>query len=92
MSEKERYKRFIEHMRSWVIGLPDSDILLPLIELRYSPEEAEFLSDFPFLPHTVEQLLEKLGIPADELVATLDPMAKKGSFFATNQGKRSAMP
>lgn len=81
MSDKNPYSRLINHMRGWIIGLPEFEQLLPLLELRFSPEEAEFLADFPFLPHSVEQLVEKYNIPPDELYKKLDPMAEKGIIF-----------
>ena len=81
MSHKKEFSRLIEHMQDWIIGLPDAEEIQELLEARFTPEEAEFLADFPFLPHTIEQLSEKLGTPVDELSARLDPMAKKGLIF-----------
>jgi formate hydrogenlyase subunit 6/NADH:ubiquinone oxidoreductase subunit I len=81
MSEEKPYKRFIEHMQNWVLGLPDSEELIPILELRLSPEEAEFLADMPFLPHSIEQLAELFGETVEELSAKLDPLAKRGVVF-----------
>ena len=75
------YKKLVEHLRDWYIGLPDSDILLPLLEARLTADEAAFLADLPFLPQTLEQLADDLGISAEELKAKLDPLAGKGLIF-----------
>ncbi|MFB0561375.1 MAG: hypothetical protein ACETWM_09210, partial [Candidatus Lokiarchaeia archaeon] len=54
-STKKEYMKLIGHLRNWIFDLPDSKFLLPMFELRFTPEEAEFLSKIPFLPHTAEQ-------------------------------------
>ena len=81
MSDKKVYMELIEHIRSWIFELPDSKYLLPLFEMRFTPEEAKFLSKIPFLPHTAEELSEKLNIPVDELTVKLDGLAKKGMIY-----------
>ncbi|MFB0562902.1 MAG: indolepyruvate ferredoxin oxidoreductase subunit alpha, partial [Candidatus Lokiarchaeia archaeon] len=65
-------------LRNWIFDLPDSKFLLPMFELRFTPEEAEFLSKIPFLPHTAEQLSEKLDMPVDKVTEKLDEFARKG--------------
>lgn len=78
MDKEKAYQAFIEHTRNWLFDLPDSEILLPLLELRFTPEEAAFLSIFPHLPHTKDQLSERLGLSAEELekiqLSTLNPI------------------
>ncbi len=78
---QDHFSRLIAHMQDWIIGLPDTDEMHRLLEERILPEEAEFLSDFPFLPHTIEQLAEKYRIDPDELCTRLDPLAAKGIVF-----------
>lgn len=79
--EKHGYERFIEHNNTWLFGLPESEVLIPFLQARLSPEEADFLADIPFLPNSIEQLSEKLNLPADELMARLDPLAERGIVF-----------
>lgn len=81
MADEEAYQRLIAHMRSWVIGMPESDVLMPLVKERLSAAEADFLSRLPFLPHTTEQLAEKLGMQVRDLAAALDPLADRGIVF-----------
>lgn len=81
MAEKHGYERFIEHHNTWLFGLPDSEVLIPFLQARLTPEEAEFLADIPFMPHSIEQLTEKLNTPAEELMAKLDPLAERGIVF-----------
>lgn len=81
MSDQRDYSRFIKHMQSWTIGLPESEFLTPLLESRLTPEEADFLADLPFLPYAVEQLAERLGTSAADLSRKLDPLAERGLVF-----------
>nr|MDO8077080.1 hypothetical protein [Candidatus Freyarchaeota archaeon] len=77
-SKREAYLKLVEHLRGWIFGMPDSEYLMPMLELRLTPEEAEFLSQIPFLPHTAEQLSERLGIPLEEIREKLDEFAWRG--------------
>jgi len=77
----DAYKQFIEHMNSWIYGFPDSKYLLPMLKMRITPEEAELLSKIPFLPHTIEQLSNRLELPQDQLMEELNKFARKGIAF-----------
>jgi Na+-translocating ferredoxin:NAD+ oxidoreductase subunit B len=81
MSRGEDYVRFMEHLRSWIIGLPDSEHLMPLLEACCTPEEADFMAELPFLPHPLERIAEKLDAPLDALQGRLDSLAAKGLVF-----------
>ncbi len=81
MNKPDHYSRLIKHMKGWIIGLPDAEDMLPLLEARMTPEEAEFLATFPFLPKTIEELSQTYDAPIDDLQARLDPMARKGLIF-----------
>jgi len=78
MSNKNSYQKLIAHLGEWVFGVPESEYLLPMLELSFTAEEAELLSQIPFLPHTVEQLSEKLNIPVPELKEKLEEFSKRG--------------
>lgn len=81
MLKNNPYTNLINHLKDWILGLPSSEYLIPLIELRFTPEEADLLSKIPFLLHTTEQLSEKLSIPVKKLTKKLEKLAKKGILF-----------
>ena len=81
MSEKKAYFDLIDHMRTWLFELPDSEILMPMLEVRFSPEEAAFLSKFPNMPHTLEELSRRLGLSPEALTQKMDPMIRKGMIY-----------
>ena len=53
MPDDEVYERLIGRLRSWLFDLPDSELLMPILKLRFSYEEVEFLSGafHSSLPH-----------------------------------------
>ncbi|HEC37005.1 MAG: Ferredoxin [Candidatus Lokiarchaeum sp. GC14_75] len=86
MSDTNSYTDLIEHYRNWIFGLPDSEFLQPMLEARFTPEDAQFLAQIPFIGHDIEKLSEKLNIPSGELIKKLDTFAKKGIVFKSTRG------
>ncbi|MEW6351049.1 MAG: 4Fe-4S binding protein [Thermodesulfobacteriota bacterium] len=82
MPDTDVYERLIQRLRTWLFGLPDAEILMPLMQLRFSPAEAEFLCDFPFVPSTMEQLRQRLGLPEETLKTAIKPFMAKGLICA----------
>lgn len=86
MSTDTQYKDLIEHLRNWILGLPESEHLMPMLKLRFKPEEAQLLSNIPFLGHSAEQLSVKVNIPVKKLAKRLDKYAKSGIIFRSERG------
>ena len=86
MSEDSPYKDLIGHLKNWIIGLPESDHLLPMLKLRFKPEDAQLLAKIPFLGHSAEQLSINLNIPIKKLIKKLDKYAKLGFVFRSVRG------
>lgn len=81
MADKEAYGKLIERYRTWLFNLPDSELLIPVIELRFTPEEAQFLARLPFMPATMQELSARLEMSASEIKKTMAPLMKKGGIF-----------
>ena len=86
LSESDIYKEFIDWLGSTWIRLPDAFELLPLIKARYSPQEAELLTGFPFSPKPLEELARDRGMDREELAAMLDILARKGVIYCFIRG------
>jgi electron transport complex protein RnfB len=81
MSENEIYTRFIDWMdKSWW-HLPASEHLLPTIAAFFTPEEAELLTGFPFMPAELNELAARKGMEAGNLAKKLDVLARKGAIW-----------
>jgi ferredoxin len=81
MPEDAIYRKFIEWLGKTWWGLPESDQLLPLIKARYTLEEAEFLTGFPFSGRSLEEVADQKSTAPDQLRPYLDNLAKKGILF-----------
>lgn len=83
MTEQERdiYTKFIEWLKQSWYGVPDSDVLLPYVAARYTPEEALLLTGMPYKPKTLAELADLTGTGTDELRPKLDSLASKGLIY-----------
>jgi NAD-dependent dihydropyrimidine dehydrogenase PreA subunit len=92
MSEQKVYEKLIARLRTWLFDLPDSELLMPLLKLRFSYKEAEFLSRFPFIPSTLNEVAELMDVPQEQLSHEMQPMIKKGliCLFEGKTGTRYA--
>ena len=86
MSEKEIYGKFIDWLNLNWWGLPPSEELIPLIQGRYSPEEAALLTGMPFSGKNLEELASLKGMNCSELASRLDALARKGLVFRSSAG------
>jgi NAD-dependent dihydropyrimidine dehydrogenase PreA subunit len=78
MSDQEVYRRFIEWLDKAWWGLPESDHLMPTIEVFYTPEEASLLTGIPFSSRSLEELASVKGMQPAELAPKLDALARRG--------------
>lgn len=81
MTEQEIYNRFIDWLKNTWIGVPDSAFKEETIRARFSVEEAEFLTGFPFRKTPLDELAAQKGVAETELAEKLDAMAKKGLIW-----------
>ena len=83
MTEQERttYTKFIEWLKQSWYGVPDSDVLLPYVVARYTPEEALLLTGMPFAPKTLAELSDLTGTSVDVLRPKLYTLASKGLVY-----------
>jgi len=88
MSRKQAYKDLIEHVENWLFGVPNPEAFMEILEYRFTPEEAAFLANLPHMPHSLDQLSQKLGISQDKLSQKMEPMIKKGMIYEV-EGKNS---
>ncbi len=81
MTGKKAYEDLIAHARNWIFALPDADMLTSLIMMRFTEEEAQFLSKFPHWPTTLEDLSQSFELPPDRLSHIMAPMIRKGFIY-----------
>jgi formate hydrogenlyase subunit 6/NADH:ubiquinone oxidoreductase subunit I len=86
MSDHEVYEKFIKWLGKTWWGLPASHQLMPLIQSRYSVEEAAFLIGMPHSAVSLEELSQLKGIQGGKLEPLLDDLAKKGILYKIRRG------
>jgi len=88
MTEQEcvTYVNFIEWLNKSWYGAPDSDVLLPYIAARYTPEEALLLTGMPYAPKTIDELSDLTRISMDALRPKLDLLVSKGLAYKQVKG------
>jgi len=90
MSDSKVYEKLIEWLRSGFMEVPEAEDLLPMIQARFTPEEAELLTGVPlsspFPRPTLEELAAQKGMDPAELAPRLDAIAKKGAVFRIADG------
>lgn len=82
----QTYSRFIDWLRQAWCEVPDAPSLIPTITARYTPEEAAFLTGFPFQGRTLPELAELKGVEEGELQTLLDELVWKGLVFRWKKG------
>ncbi|MBN1376291.1 MAG: 4Fe-4S binding protein [Dehalococcoidia bacterium] len=75
------YQNFITWLENSWYGAPASEILLPLIALKYTPEEAELLTGIPFSPKSIDTLAELKKMDKSKLEKKLDELTLKGLVY-----------
>lgn len=86
MAENSIYREFIEWLGKTWWELPDFESALPMIEANYTPEEAEFLTEFPHGSTSIEQLVELKGMPVEKLEPLLENLGRKGMIYKSTRG------
>ncbi len=81
MDETKVYEKFIEWFRPSPMSFPDSEDFVELIKVRYTPEDAELLTDIPFKGKTIEEIAEIKNMSVEDLQPRLDALAKKGVIW-----------
>ncbi|MEW6439914.1 MAG: 4Fe-4S binding protein [bacterium] len=81
MADGTVYDRLAEHLHSMPVGAPKTPELIDILKVLYTEEEAALGVKLPFLPMTIEALVERTGVDQARLRPMLAAMAKKGIVF-----------
>jgi len=73
-----RYELLGRRLDRHLTGAPDSPLLLQILGLLFSPEEADLARRLPSRPTPAGRLARQLGMAQDELVARLGELASRG--------------
>ena len=95
MAEHDVYQRLAEHLSKAGMGYPVRDTLLDILREHLSPSEAEIAlalptGIIPLLPVGVDEILDRVSIPREELESALEHLVQKGALYTgtTPSGER----
>ncbi|MBN1591086.1 MAG: 4Fe-4S binding protein [Pirellulales bacterium] len=78
VSSDRSYQLLQRRLDESLTGAPDSPVLLQILRLLFSPEEAELARQLPLRPTRLDELSARLGIPERELEERLTDWAQRG--------------
>ena len=78
MSGSNVYDELVEHLNSMPVGAPKTPELIEILKTIYTEEEAALAPKLPFLPMTLDGLVDRTGVEKGKLQAMLEKMADKG--------------
>ncbi len=87
MSNDAIYDAFIDWYKSGAGHLPQTEQLLPAIKARYTPEDAAFLTGFPFRATGLTDLAKIKEMDPLEVQTKADALARQGILFRTARGE-----
>ncbi|PLX68745.1 MAG: 4Fe-4S ferredoxin [Denitrovibrio sp.] len=74
----KNYQLLQKKLDGMATGAPDSPTFQKILELTYSPEEAQIARRIPSIPDKLTNIADKLQMPIDELDEILTTMARRG--------------
>jgi len=86
MSGSTVYDELVEHLNSMPIRAPKTPDLIEIMKTIYTDEEAELAVKLPFLPMTLDGLVDRTGVEKDKLEGMLEGMADKGTAAVETLG------
>ena len=78
MDQEQVYQAFIEWLGKAPMTFPPTENMIALIKARYTPEDAELLTNVPYDPRTIGEIAEIKQMSVDDLKPRLDALARKG--------------
>ncbi len=97
---KQEYRDLLARLDRGTVALPEPDDdrarqgLQEILEILYTPDDAALAARMPARPTSLERLAARLGVPAEDLAARLEPMCDRGvvlDLVHPKTGKRTYM-
>ncbi|HOX38874.1 MAG TPA: 4Fe-4S binding protein [Candidatus Brocadiia bacterium] len=81
VNPQKEYRLLQQRLDRNVSGAPDSPAFMKILEMLFTPEEANIMRRLPSKPTRMDILAQKLGMPENELADKLTEMARRGLVF-----------
>lgn len=92
VSPDREYRLLQQRLDRMLTGAPDSPVLMQILRLLFTPEEAELARRVPSKPISLDELSRKVNIPPNELGDKLTELAGRGLMLDfEHKGRRYFM-
>ena len=81
MTEQEIYKKLVDYLETPLSELPESEWKMPMFTSRITPEEAEFLTGFPWRATSLEDIADMKDMDPADLAPKLKELCERGLVF-----------
>lgn len=76
------YEQLRAKLADHPMGAPESEAILQILRILFSPEEAALALHLPFKPGRDSEIARQVGLPVDEVVAVCEALADRGLVYA----------
>lgn len=83
LTVKSAYKKLVDRLNQFPQGAPPSELLYQILELLFSPEEAEFVAKLSIKPFTAAKAARLTGKTLKEAEKYLNTIAERGLLLDT---------
>jgi Pyruvate/2-oxoacid:ferredoxin oxidoreductase delta subunit len=85
----ETYRQLLKHLGDSWYPVPQSADMLKMVMYRFTPEEAEFLVDFPLMPRSLDDIAAIKVISKEKLATKLDDLSRGGLLYRYTKGEKN---
>jgi ferredoxin len=77
LSAREGYRRLVDRLNRFPQGAPPSELLYEILEILFSPREAELVAQLPIKPFRTATAAKAWGVPLAEASRVLEQLASR---------------
>ncbi|MBS1110947.1 MAG: (Fe-S)-binding protein, partial [Anaeromyxobacteraceae bacterium] len=77
LAAREGYRRLVDRLNRFPQGAPPSELLYRILEILFSPREAELVAQLPIKPFRTATAAKAWGLPLAEAAKALETLASR---------------
>jgi len=85
LSARDGYRRLADRLNRFPQGAPPSELLYGILEILFSPREAELVAQLPIKPFRTATAAEAWGVPLAEAARVLEQLASRAILLDLEQ-------
>jgi ferredoxin len=86
LTAREGYRRLVDRLNRFPQGAPPSELLYGILEILFSPREAELVAQLPIRPFRTRTAARAWGVPLAEASRVLEQLASRAILLDLEDG------